>query len=206
MRSATDRPLPGASGARPRGLLPEPRPGFVAVGWIRGPRGVQGELKVDVLTEFPERFARGARLWIAGQAYTVRRSRVHQGTLLLRLEGVETREEAERLRHQLLELPESELKPLGPDQYYRFQLIGLEAVDTSGAPLGRVEDVLETGANDVYVVRDERGELLIPAIDSVVKAVDLAAGRMTVDLPPGLERKPLQPTRPRRRRARRRSI
>ena len=172
--------------------VPQPREGYVAVGWIRAPRGVQGELKVVALTDFPQRFAPGAILWAGGVRYTVRRARSHRGTLLVEFVGIETRDQAETLRDLLLEVPEEELAPLEENQYFRFQVLGMEVVDRDGRPLGRIEEVLDTGADDVYIVRSAEDELLIPAIDAVVKEVDVAGRRMVVELPEGLERRPLK--------------
>ncbi|MCH8849929.1 MAG: 16S rRNA processing protein RimM, partial [Chloroflexi bacterium] len=90
-----------------------------------------------------------------------------------------------------LEVPEGDLAPLSDGQYYRFQIVGLAVFDVEGQKLGHVERVLDTGANDVYLVQDEESELLIPAIDSVVKEIDVAGGRMVVEPLAGLERRPL---------------
>jgi 16S rRNA processing protein RimM len=169
-----------------------PTQGFVAVGLVRGARGVHGELKIEPLTDFPERFQRGATLWIEGRPFVVRLSRHQPPALLLQLEGIESRPAAEDLRGRYLEVPESELAQLDEDQYFRFQIVGLEVFDIAGARLGRVEEVLQTGANDVYIVRNDEGELLLPAIDTVVKSVDVAGGRMVVELLEGLERRPLK--------------
>ena len=176
----------------PRPTSPEPHEGFVAVGAIRGPRGLEGELKVDPLSDNPQRFVPGATLRAGDRSYTIRSARMHQRALLLRLEGVATREQADELRGLLLEVPESELAPLGEDEYYRFQLVGLEVHDEEGRVLGRLEEVLDTGANDVYIVRTDESELLVPAIEPVVQNVDLPAGVMTVRLMPGLEERPLK--------------
>jgi len=175
---------------RPASPSPQPREGFVAVGLVRAPFGVRGELIVDSLSDFAQRFRRAATLWAAGVSYTVRRARPHKGALLLELEGVESRAEAEALRGALLEVPEGELPALAEGQYYRFQIMGMDVVDRAGRPLGRIEEVLDTGANDVYVVRDAEGDLLLPATDAVVKEVDVAGRRMVVELLAGLERKP----------------
>ena len=118
---------------------------------------------------------------------------MHRGRLLVELEGIETRTEAEALRDVLLEVPEQELPPLAEDQYFRFDVVGMEVVDESGRALGRLDEVLETGANDVYIVRDDSGELLIPAIDSVIKRVDVKGRRMVVSPLAGLERRPRKP-------------
>ena len=76
--------------------------------------------------------------------------------------------------------------PLPAGQYYRFQIIGLQVWTTLGDYLGKVEDVLPTGSNDVYVVQSEAGELLVPAIDDVVKKIDVEGNRMVVELLPGM--------------------
>jgi len=170
----------------------EPSKGFVAVGWVRGARGIRGELRVEPLTDFPERFQLGATVWIDGKPYVVRLSRNLPPGLLLQLEGVDSRPAADELRGHYLEVPDEQLAELNEDQFYRFQIIGLAVFDTSGAPLGRVEEVLQTGANDVYIVRNDDGELLLPAIDTVVKKVDVAGGRLVVELLEGLERRPLK--------------
>lgn len=182
-------------GARARPSPPartEPRPGFVAVGAVHGPHGVRGELKVEPLTDFPQRFEAGATLWAAGRAYRVHSARLGQGLLLLALDGVTTRDDAQDLRGLLLEVPEGDLAPLKEGRYFRHQLIGMAVVDRAGTPLGRLEQVLETGANDVYVVRDAEGELLVPAIDSVVVEVDVAGGQMVIEPMTGMERRPLK--------------
>ncbi len=171
----------------------EPRDGFIAVGYVRGPHGIRGELSVEPLTEFPERFEPGATLWADGVAHTVAAARGHRGALLVELEGIGDRNAAARFGGLLLEVPDVTLPELEPGEYYRFQIVGMAVADTDGNDLGTVRSVLETGANDVYVVRDAESELLIPAIDSVVQEVDVAARRMVVHLLDGLERRPLKP-------------
>ena len=151
------------------------------MGRVGAPWGVRGDVKVEPLTDFPERFAAGSILWLEGRQLAVERSRWQAGHVYLRLEGVASREDAEGLRHRLLEVPEAELSPLTEGQYYRFQIVGLEVFTTDGRPLGRVAEVLSTGANDVFVVRGSAGEVLLPAIDDVVREVDLAARRMVVE-------------------------
>lgn len=176
----------------------QPTEGFVAIGFVRGARGIRGELKVDPLTDFPDRFRRGATVWIEGRAYKVRLSRQLAPSLLLQLEGVNTRIGAAALGGRYLEVPEEELAELEEGEYYRFEIVGLDVVDSAGARLGRVEQVLETGANDVYVVRNDEGDLLLPAIDTVVKKIDVAGGLIVVELIEGLERRPHTPQRKRR--------
>ena len=183
--------MPGKrTSARPH--HPQPREGFVAVGFVRAPRGVRGELSVEPMTDFAERFEPGAAVWAAGVSYTVAVARPHHKTLLVQFEGIESRDQAEPLRGLLLEVPDVTLAPLEQGRYYRFQIVGMDVVDTEGAPLGQIQEVLETGANDVYIVHDAESELLIPAIDSVVQNVDIDANRMVVQLLDKTERRPLQ--------------
>jgi 16S rRNA processing protein RimM len=167
-------------------LSPEPREGFVAVGRIVRPWGLRGDVKVQSLTDVPERFDPGSTLWLAGTRRTVAAAREHRGALYLKLAGVDDAEAAEALRGELLEVPERELAPLDEDEFYNFQLIGLDVRTDAGDVLGRVAEVLPTGGNAVLVVRGDRGELLLPFIDEVVQTVDLAAGLMTVTLIEGL--------------------
>ena len=144
------------------------------------------------MTDYPDRFMPGAVLLAGDAKYTIRAVRTHKKALLVALEGINTRNQAEALRGKLFEVPEGDLPRLDEDQYFRFDIVGISVVDENGTSLGKVEEVLETGANDVYIVRDEESELLIPAIDSVVKEIDTGAQRMVVELIPGLERRPLK--------------
>ncbi len=144
------------------------------------------------MTDFPDRFMPGAVLLAGDTKYIVSAVRTHKKALLVALDGIDTRNQAEALRGKLFEVPESDLPHLDEDQYFRFDIVGIEVVDESGTSLGKVQEVLETGANDVYIVRDDESELLIPAIDSVVREIDTGARRMVVDVIPGLERRALK--------------
>ena len=144
------------------------------------------------MTDFPDRFMPGAVLLAGDTKYTISAVRTHKKALLVTIDGINTRNQAEALRGKLFEVPEGDLPHLDEDQYFRFDIVGINVVDENGKSLGQVQEVLETGANDVYIVRDEESELLIPAIDSVVKEIDTEARRMVVDVIPGLERRALK--------------
>jgi 16S rRNA processing protein RimM len=171
---------------------PEPR--FLAIGQIVGLHGVRGELKVEVLTDDPHRFGRLDEVFIGPDgedavAWPVSGYRLHKARVLLKLEGLDERTAAETFRGLLVQIPAEEVAPLEEDEYYEHQILGLEVWTRAGEYLGRIEEILYTGANEVYVVRDaklDRGEILIPAIGDVVLAVDLEAGRMEIDLMEGL--------------------
>jgi len=153
----------------------------IAVGRINGTWGLRGHVKVTPLTSNSQRFQTGAVLLVRGQPHRVLDVATPKGYPCVRFEGYASREVAEALRDTLIEIEESDLPPLPQDQYYLHDLEGLTVVTTDGEKLGRLHEVLRTGANDVYVVRDkDRKEALIPAIADVVVEVDLEAGRMVI--------------------------
>jgi 16S rRNA processing protein RimM len=158
----------------------------VSVGRILSAHGLKGDLKVQPLTDFPSRFERGSRLWLDGSPVRVESSRRQRGSVYLKLEGIDDRTAAEALRDKELQAPRPQAI-YEKGRYYLHDIIGVEVFDEAGMLLGRLEDVMATGANDVFVVRGERGELLLPAIEDVIKEVDLRRKRITVELLPGLE-------------------
>lgn len=158
----------------------------VTIGRVLAPHGIRGELKVEPLTDFPERFERGSRFWLAGIERTVERGRWQARSVILKLAGIDNRDDAEKLRDEALTVPAiANLTDEGA--YYIHDIIGLRVEDSGGDTLGVVKEVLTTGANDVYVVHGDRGELLLPALDDVVTKIDVAGGTMSVDVPEGLE-------------------
>ena len=114
---------------------------------------------------------------------TIMEIRPHQKAFLLRSLEINTVEKARVLVGAEFSVPESRLAPTAPDEFYWFQLIGLEVVSTDGRQLGTLQEIIETGSNDVYVVCEGDNEILVPAIEQVVLEVDLQRRRMTVDLP-----------------------
>ncbi len=176
-----DRPPSSPRARRPQR---DPTPGFVAVGRVLAPFGLRGELKVQSLTDNPLRFAPKSRLYAGDQLITIAEAREAAGHLYVRLKGFADRTSVERFRQALLQVPEQSLPPLPAGEYYRFQLIGLAVVDRAGALLGTLDEVIETGANDVYRVRTPAGaDLLLPAIADVIISIELEARRMVADPP-----------------------
>ena len=156
------------------------------VGRVLGSHGVRGFVRVEPLTDDPERFASLKQVIIEGREYRVSSARVSPGRILVKLEGIDTPEAARLLRNEYLRVPFEAAAPLPEGAYYHFQLVGLHVETTSGEPLGVLAEVLALPANDVYVVRGDRGELLIPAVRDIVTQIDLEARRMVVDPLPGL--------------------
>ncbi|MGI9859792.1 ribosome maturation factor RimM [Moorella naiadis] len=170
---------------------------LVSVGKITGTHGVQGEVKILPLTDFPERFRPGTRLILVpeggeGRAFpvTVTRSRPGKGGLILKLAEINDRDQAAAVRGAILKVEPWAVEPLPEGHYYIYQLIGCRVYTQAGDYLGTLTDVLTTGANDVYVVREHDAgnarEVLIPALKEVVRQIDLNTREICVALPPGL--------------------
>lgn len=184
------------TGAAPKGqiyyhrneavLVPD---GYLAIGRIATAHGIHGEVRVELHTDFPDRFAPQVKLFM-GETLTpaiIEYARPHKQQMLVKFVDVETRNDAETLRNQWLFVPEDDAVELEADTYWVHDIIGLQVQTESGEALGAVTDVLFTGANEVYVVADPNSkELLLPAIADVVQKVDLAAGVITVRLLPGM--------------------
>jgi 16S rRNA processing protein RimM len=152
---------------------------------------VRGELAVERYGDAEELLNPGSELIaeLRGRpelVLTVETSRPHKRGWLVFFEGVNDRDAAEAIAGSTLLVGEDRLPPLEEGAYYHYQLEGLEVVTEEGASLGRVESVLETGANDVLSVRGPKGEVLLPVIDSVVREIDPEGGRIVVALIPGL--------------------
>jgi 16S rRNA processing protein RimM len=165
------------------------QPVFLVVGKLRHSHGLHGEILMEVITDFPERIRQGKTLLIgeSHQPLKVTSRRIHGGNLLLGFDGIDTPEESGRLRNQWVYVPASDRPPLSEGEYYHHQLLGLQVTSEDGLELGKITNILETGANDVYVVRSESGnEVLLPAIQSVILTIDLDKGQMLVHLLPGL--------------------
>ncbi len=172
---------------------------FLVVARIVRAHGTRGDLACEIVTEFPQRFRGTRELFLSRpngerRRYAVERARLVQrgaaAQVVLKLEGVDDRDAADALRGALVEVPQADAWKLPRGRFYQHQIVGLRVRDRGGAELGRVTEVLETGANDVYVVRTERGELLLPAVKHVVKEIAPARGEMVVELLPGLAPEP----------------
>ncbi|UCG84150.1 MAG: 16S rRNA processing protein RimM [Dehalococcoidia bacterium] len=161
-------------------------PDFLIVGHILAPQGIKGEVKAQVVTDFPDRFAPGEFVYIDGRPLEVEGSRPHKQHLVLKLAAVDTRQDAEELRGRDLCIPRSEIRELPDGEFYAFQLIGLDVFTMEGNHVGRITDIMTTVGNDIYILQGERGEILIPAIEDVVKSIDLDKGRVTIEAIEGL--------------------
>jgi 16S rRNA processing protein RimM len=174
-------------------------PAFLEIAQIQTAFGVDGEVRAHILTDFPRRFARLKKVFLGEECkpYSVEQAKVRGNDVFLKLGGVTTPEEAAKLRLKMVQVPIAEAMPLPKDAYYQYQVIGLNVVSVEGQVLGQVTEILPTGGNDVYIVRGEQGELLLPAIADVIQQIDVAADRVVVTLLDGMEPTPLATPSPR---------
>ena len=164
-------------------------PAFLLVGILHRPHGVRGEMIMSIMTDFPERLKPGTKLYLGveHEQVTIKSLRHHNRGQLIALEGYESREAVSHLRNYELFVSAADRPPLPDGEFYLHQIIGLQVVSDQGQELGRVAEWIETGANGVYIVRDEEGnEVLLPDIDEVVLKIDLDNQQMVVHLIDGL--------------------
>ena len=153
---------------------------MIRVGQVVGVFGVQGAVKVLPLTDFDDRFRPGSELVLDGVTRHVEWSREQASSLVVKLTGLDTRTLAELHRGRYLEVPIDAVHRLPEGTYYHHELVGLEVETENGRSLGRLVEVLERPANDVWVAREGNVEHLIPAVRDAVLEVDLEARRVKV--------------------------
>jgi 16S rRNA processing protein RimM len=162
---------------------------FLTVGRIVNTHGVRGEIRVIPETSDISRFDYLLNAWIdtggGMKEYRVTGVRYHKGFVLLKLRGIDDMTEAEKLKGHDLMVERRYARKLEEDEFFIADLIGISVYEGERL-LGELTEVMETGSNDVYVVRSSDGEILIPALKSVVQSVDLVGKRMSVTLPEGL--------------------
>jgi 16S rRNA processing protein RimM len=163
---------------------------LVHIGKIVTTHGYRGEVKVYPLTDFPERFQYLKEVSLISpkeqKCLLVERVRLHKRYIIMKLKDCHTMSEAEALKGWTVAIPEEQVWPLGEDEYYCFQIIGLDVYTDEGLPMGVVRDVFPTGSNDVYVVKKGQKEYLIPATKEVVKEINLEGRKIIIHLLEGL--------------------
>jgi 16S rRNA processing protein RimM len=164
---------------------------YLAVGTLRRSHGIRGDLLLDLMTDFPERLKPGTFIYLGEkkQPLKITRRRLHNDGLILGFDGISSAEQAAKYRTQVIYVLAKDRPELPEGEYYHHQILGLKVVDEADAVLGVVTEIIETGANDVYVVTTDgtpKREILIPAIQQVLLDVNLDAKLMRVHLLPGL--------------------
>ncbi len=160
---------------------------YLKIGYIKKPQGMKGEIKVEPLTDDMNRFHDLDWVYIRDSTMGVKQVpirgvRVQKDHVYLYLEGVTNRDQAERLRHQYLWIDREHAVKLPKGFYFICDIIGCQAYDLKDAFLGEVVDVLQTGSNDVYVIDGNGNEILVPALHSVVKKIDMSQKRILIDM------------------------
>jgi 16S rRNA processing protein RimM len=150
------------------------------VGRVLRPHGLAGELRVSAFSPTARNLQRGRPVFLAGVRRVIMRARLDREAWILKLEGLSGRDEVETLRGELLEVPDREVVRDDDESYFVHEIVGLRVVTASGRELGTVRDVIQTGANDVYVVDGPAGEVLVPAISDVIEAIDISGGVMRI--------------------------
>ena len=161
-------------------------PEYITIGRIVSPWGLQGHIKVAVETDFPQRFTSSSQVYIDNQSAVIEDTSWHKGQVIVKLHGVDTEDEADELVGRFIEIHCSQLYSLDDGEYFHFQLIDLEVVTGDGDAVGKISEILSIASADVYVIRDDNGEILIPAIEPFLVRVDRDAGQLHVNLPEGL--------------------
>jgi 16S rRNA processing protein RimM len=169
-------------------------PKYLLLGEILRPHGIRGELRVRILTDYPERINNLEQVYVGkspntttATAYFVQHMRMHQDYGLLKLKSIDDRDAADKLRQLFVMIDLDNAIPLDEGEHYLFELVGLKIQTEDGEYFGELTEVLETGANDVYIIASPKyGEVLLPVIEDVVLNTDVDAGVITVKIPDGL--------------------
>ena len=164
---------------------------YLEIGQIVNTFGIKGMVKIKPFTDDIRRFDKLETIYIENKKskkeYEIEEVKYHKNMVLMKLKGINTIEEAELLRQSYLLVDREKEEPLEEGVYYIVDLLGLEVYTDEGQLLGKVDDIFNTGSNDVYVVKDEKGkQVLFPGTSEVLKEVDLEKGKITIHLIPGL--------------------
>jgi 16S rRNA processing protein RimM len=169
----------------PQPLKKAPPRNLLVIGRVAAPFGVKGWVKITPFTASPTALARYRRLWVGRQGewheVAVEEATLHGASVVARLGGCVDRDAAARLKGAELAVARAALPAAAPGEFYWADLVGLDVVNTSGEPLGKVQGLFSTGANDVMRIGEGKGERLLPFVAAVVRKVDLAARRIEVE-------------------------
>ncbi len=164
---------------------------WIEAGAIVRPHGLRGEVVVDLKRDLLELIVEGMEVRVTtrkGEEHSlaVEQAREHQGRLIVKFADIDSRDDAESVRTWTVWMTREQVGSLGEDRWFVQDIVGLEVFTVDGERLGAIAEVLHMPANDVYVVKSDEGEILLPAIEDVVQDVDIEAGRMVVQLIEGM--------------------
>ncbi|WP_276691552.1 ribosome maturation factor RimM [Acidaminococcus massiliensis] len=157
----------------------------IVIGKIVAPHGVRGEFRIMPQTDYPERYAKMKKITLDnGREFNVVSLRQHKNVYLMKVEGIDTMDDAETLRGRTLVLRPEELPPLPEGQFYVRDIIGFAAVTPEGEPVGTLKDVISPGSTDVFVIAPPQGEeILVAAIADNIRNIDWEKKQIVVVLP-----------------------
>jgi len=159
----------------------------IKVGKITGAVGLKGEVKVYPYTDRDGRFEELDSVYAGDQVMNIEKVRYQKNLVIVKFDGVNDRNAAEALRDRFLTIDKSELRELDEDEYFIFDLIGLEAVDPQGKHIGVVSDVIQNTAQDLYEIKTDDGKKhLVPAVYEIVTDINIDSGIMVIDPIEGL--------------------
>ncbi|MBL8148479.1 MAG: 16S rRNA processing protein RimM [Blastocatellia bacterium] len=165
---------------------------LISVANIVRPQGIRGEVVAEIVTDFPERFEVLDSVYLCSKGVPLQRAELegfwfHKGRIVLKFSSIDTRDQAEALRGFSVKIPRSSLVELPSDTYFEFDLIGCKVETLSGNTLGKVREIMPTGAAPLLVVESEEGkEILLPFADAICPTVDIASKLIVVKPPEGL--------------------
>jgi 16S rRNA processing protein RimM len=164
------------------------QPPFLLIGRVLGSTGHQGAIRVELLTDFPDNVLRQKTLHVGEELrpYAVETLRVDGNVATVKLAGVDDMATAMALRRAEVSIPRQAAQPLAEGEYFWHDVVGLTVVTDEGQTIGRVTSILRTGANDVYVVATDQGEVLIPVIEQVIVEISPERDLIVIKPMPGL--------------------
>lgn len=148
---------------------------FLTVGQIINTHGLQGELKVYPLTDDIRRFRKLKKIYIDNVENTVIWCKLQSDKVILKVEGIDSIEKAQKYKDKYIEIPREEAVPLSEGEHFIADIIGCKVLDENGRELGTVYDVIQTPSNDVYWVKGNT-EVLVPALKTIVSSIDVTKG------------------------------
>lgn len=170
------------------GLPKNGEPAFLSIGILRKPHGIEGEMKMEIWTDFPERLKKGVIVYVGEhkKEFFIESFKGKKGGYLVRLVGIVDPENCMPVVNKIVFVSSGDRPVLGKNQYYHHQIIGLGVFTKNNDYLGKIKEIIRTGSNDVYVVHktgNDKGEILIPAVPQVIMNINLSENKMIVDPP-----------------------
>jgi 16S rRNA processing protein RimM len=170
------------------GLPESGEPEFLSIGILRKPHGINGEMKLEIWTDFPERLQKGASVYIGEnkKIYKIESFKSKKEGSLIQLEGIVNPQSCLPVVNKIVFVSTKDRPDLENDHYYHHQIIGLNVFTKDNVYLGKIKEIIRTGSNDVYVIQNseiKKNETLIPVIPSVIMKIDLKGNKIIIDPP-----------------------